>query len=228
MYHKPRIASGTAVAPLSTRACGARIKIQEVVVAKELTGKRVAALVAKGFEQVELLDPKDALESAGATVDVVSPESGKVKGWNHTEWGKDVQVDKELDAARVEDYDALLLPGGVMNPDHLRMNPKAVDFVKKFFDDGKPIAVICHGAWTLIEAGVVRDLTITSYPSVRTDLQNAGARWADREVVVDRGIVSSRRPADLPAFNAKMIEEFAEGRHGGAGMRRPSAVGART
>jgi len=197
-------------------------------VAKELTGKRVAALVAKGFEQVELLDPKDALESAGATVDVVSPESGKVKGWNHTEWGKDVQVDKELDAARAEDYDALLLPGGVMNPDHLRMNPKAVDFVKKFFDDGKPIAVICHGAWTLIEAGVVRDLTITSYPSVRTDLQNAGARWADREVVVDRGIVSSRRPADIPAFNAKMIEEFAEGRHGGAGMRRPSAVGART
>lgn len=196
--------------------------------AKQLTGKRVAALIAKGFEQVELLEPREALEKAGATVHVVSPESRKVRAWNHTEWGKDVDVDRGLDDARAEEYDALLLPGGVMNPDHLRMNPKAVEFVKRFFDDGKPIAVICHGSWTLIEAGVVRDLTITSYPSLRTDLKNAGAAWVDREVVVDRGIVSSRRPADLPAFNAKMVEEFAEGRHGGAGIRRPSAVGSTT
>ena len=195
---------------------------------QQLAGKRVAALVANGFEQVELFDPREALESAGATVDVISPESGKVKGWNHTEWGKEIEVDTKLDDARAGDYDALLLPGGVMNPDHLRMNPKAVEFVKRFFDDGKPIAVICHGPWTLVEADVVRDLTITSYPSVKKDLQNAGARWVDREVVVDRGVVSSRKPDDIPAFNQKMIEEFAEGKHGGAGSRRPSAVGFRT
>jgi protease I len=197
-------------------------------VAKQLAGKRVAALVANGFEQIELFDPREALEEAGATVDVISPESGKVKGWNHTEWGKTIEVSRKLDDARAQDYDALLLPGGVMNPDHLRMNSKAVEFVKSFFDDGKPIAVICHGPWTLIEADVVRDLTITSYPSVKKDLQNAGARWVDREVVVDRGIVSSRQPDDLPAFNQKMIEEFAEGRHGGAGLRRPSAIGSTT
>jgi len=195
------------------------------MVSKQLAGKRVAALVANGFEQVELFDPREALEEAGAKVDVISPESGKVKGWNHTEWGKTIEVNRTLDDARAAEYDALLLPGGVMNPDHLRMNPKAVEFVKRFFDDGKPIAVICHGPWTLIEADVVRDLTITSYPSIKKDLQNAGARWVDRDVVVDRGIVSSRRPADIPAFNEKMIEEFAEGKHGGAGTRRPSAVG---
>ena len=127
-----------------------------------------------------------------------------------------------------DNYDALLLPGGVMSPDHLRINPKAVAFVRRFFDDGKPIAVICHGPWTLVEADVVRDLTITSYPSVKKDLQNAGARWVDREVGVDRGVVSSRKPADIPAFNEKMIEEFAEGKHGGAGSRQPSAVGSTT
>ncbi len=187
--------------------------------AGELTGVRVAALVANGFEQIELLDPVGALEGAGATVEVVSPEPDKVRGWNHKKWGDEVHVDVPLDRASADAYDALLLPGGVMNPDRLRTIPAAVQFVKQFFDDGKPIAVICHGPWTLIEAGVVRSVRMTSYPSLKTDLLNAGAHWVDEEVVVDRGIVSSRRPDDLPAFNTKMIEEFAEGQHGGAGKR---------
>ena len=192
----------------------------------ELKGKRVAALVANGFEQVELTEPRKALEGAGATVQVVSPETDRVRGWNHTEWGSDVQVDRPLDQARADDYDALLLPGGVMNPDRLRMNPKAVQFVKQFFEGGKPIAVICHGPWTLVDAGVVRGVKMTSYPSVRTDLVNAGADWVDQEVVVDRGVVSSRKPDDIPAFNRKMIEEFAEGQHGGAGKRQMAGTAA--
>jgi len=192
----------------------------------ELKGKRVAALVANGFEQVELTEPKKALEGAGATVQVVSPETDRVRGWNHTEWGSDVQVDRPLDQARADDYDALLLPGGVMNPDRLRMNPKAVQFVKQFFEGGKPIAVICHGPWTLVDAGVVRGVKMTSYPSVRTDLVNAGADWVDQDVVVDRGVVSSRKPDDIPAFNRKMIEEFAEGQHGGAGKRQMAGTAA--
>ena len=187
--------------------------------AEPLAGKRVAALVAKGFEQVELFEPREVLEAAGATVHIVSPEAHTVLGWNHTDWGDEVAVDRPLGQARVDDYDALLLPGGVMNSDRLRTDPKAVQFVKRFFDDGKPIAVICHGPCTLIEADVVRGIRMTSYPSVKTDLRNAGADWVDEEVVVDRGIVSSRKPDDLPAFNRKMIEEFAEGRHGGAGTR---------
>jgi protease I len=186
---------------------------------EQLKGKRVAALVANGFEQVELTQPREALQAAGATVEVVSPEKDEVRGWDHTQWGTTVKVDRALDDAQVDNYDALLLPGGVMNPDRLRMNPKAVDFVKRFFDDGKPIAVICHGPWTLVEAGVVRGVKMTSYPSIKTDLKNAGAQWVDEEVVVDRGIVSSRKPSDIPAFNRKTIEEFAEGRHGGAGRR---------
>jgi protease I len=187
--------------------------------ADQLKGKRVAALVTNGFEQDELLKPRKALEDAGATVQIVSPESGKVRGWKHTEWGDEVAVDRTLDQAKASDYDALLLPGGVMNPDHLRMNPKAVQFAKQFFEDGKGIAVICHGPWTLVEAGVVKGVRMTSWPSLKTDLTNAGANWVDQEVVVDRGIVSSRKPDDIPAFNRKMIEEFAEGRHGGAGKR---------
>lgn len=187
--------------------------------AEQLSGKRVAVLVTKGFEQVELFEPRKALEQAGARVEVVSPEHDTVRGWNRTDWGDEVRVDRLLDEARADDYDALLLPGGVMNPDKLRMNRKAVDFVKRFFDAGKPIAVICHGPWTLVEADVVRGVKMTSYPSVKTDLVNAGALWLDQEVVVDRGIVSSRRPDDLPAFNRKMVEEFAEGRHGSAGRR---------
>jgi protease I len=194
--------------------------------ADQLKGKRVAALIAEGFEQIELFDPKDALEAAGATVYVVSPEDGSVRGWDHTQWGQEVKVDRPLDGARVDDFDALLLPGGVMNPDHLRMNSKAVEFVRRFFEEGKPIAVICHGPWTLVEAGVVRGLTITSYPSLKTDLKNAGANWVDEQVAVDRGVVSSRKPDDLPAFNEKMIEEFAEGQHGGAGTRRKARASA--
>jgi protease I len=187
--------------------------------ADQLKGKRVAALATHGFEQDELLQPRNALIDAGAAVDVVSPESGKIRGWKDKEWGEEVKVDRTLEQARPDEYDALLLPGGVMNPDRLRMDPRAVQFVKRFFDDGKPIAVICHGPWTLAEAGVVRGVTMTSWPSVKTDLKNAGANWVDQEVVVDRGIVSSRKPDDIPAFNRKMIEEFAEGVHGGAGRR---------
>jgi protease I len=181
--------------------------------ADELRGKRVAAVVDNGFEQSELLEPKKALEQAGAKVDVISPQEGKVKGWNHKDWGEEVSVDRPLPQARADEYDALLLPGGVMSPDRLRANEAAVAFVKSFVDAGKPIASICHGPWTLIEAGAVRGRRVTSWPSLRTDLRNAGAQWEDAEVVVDNGLVTSRKPADIPAFNRKMIEEFAEGRH---------------
>jgi protease I len=179
----------------------------------QLKGKRIAALVDNGFEQVELIDPKTALETEGAKVDVISPQSDRVKGWQHTEWGDDVAVDARLDDARPELYDGLLLPGGVMNPDRLRMNPKAVQFVRAFVEAQKPIAAICHAPWTLIEAGGVNGRNMTSWPSLRTDLRNAGARWVDQAVVVDRGWVTSRKPDDIPAFNQKAIEEFAEGRH---------------
>jgi protease I len=197
--------------------------------ARSLEGKKVAALVARGFEQVELLQPREALEKAGAMVDVVSPETnGKVRGWNHTDWGEDVDVDVTLDEAVSTNYDALLLPGGVMNPDILRTIPQAVQFTREFFDAGKPIAAICHGPWTLVEADVVRGLRVTSWPSLETDLENAGAEWTDNEVVVDRGIVTSRRPDDIPAFNVKMIEEIAEGQHGEPGHRaKARAAGAR-
>jgi protease I len=188
--------------------------------ARSLEGKKVAALVARGFEQVELLQPMEALELAGAMVDVVSPETGgKVRGWNKTEWGEDVDVDVTLADASSENYDALLLPGGVMNPDILRTIPQAVQFTREFFDAGKPIASICHGPWTLVEADVVRGLRVTSWPSLETDLENAGAEWTDAQVVVDRGIVTSRKPEDIPAFAEKMIEEIAEGQHGTPGHR---------
>jgi protease I len=191
----------------------------------ELKGKRIAALVADGFEQVELFEPQEALEDAGAEVEVVSPAEGKhVKGWNHTKWGKKVRIDRPLDQAKPDDFDALLLPGGVMNPDKLRVNASAVEFVRQFFEQGKPIAVICHGPWTLIEAGVARGLRLTSWPSLKTDLVNAGAHWVDQEVVVDRGVVSSRKPDDIPAFIQKMIEEFGEGQHGHAGKREPAEM----
>jgi protease I len=188
--------------------------------AEQLRNTRVAALVDQGFEQSELLEPRKALQSAGAHVDVVSPQSGKVKGWQHTDWGQEVTVDRKLEQANPEDYDALLLPGGVMNPDRLRMNPAAVQFVKAFVDAGKPIAAICHGPWTLIEAGGVKGRRLTSWPSLATDLRNAGGQWTDAECIVDNGLVTSRKPDDIPAFNKKMIEEFAEGRHpAGAGAR---------
>lgn len=182
---------------------------------EKLTGRRVAILVANGFEQIELTEPKKALEEAGAVTAIVSPEDGEVKGWQHTEWGDEFTVDVALDDADVTDYEALLLPGGVMNPDKLRMIPKAVEFVKGFVRAGKPVASICHGPWTLIEADAVRGRTVTSWPSLKTDLRNAGAMWVDKEVVTDKGIVTSRKPDDIPAFNEKMIEEFAEGRHAG-------------
>ncbi len=191
--------------------------------AQELAGRRVAALVTHGFEQSELLEPKRALEAAGATVDIIAPAGGTVRGWRNHEWGDSVPVTQTLDDADMTDYDAMLLPGGVMNADALRMDPRAVAFVREMFDDGKPIAVICHGPWTLIDAGVTYGLRLTSWPSLKRDLSNAGADWVDAEVVVDRGVVSSRKPADLSAFNRKMIEEFAQGRHDGDGRgRQPS------
>jgi protease I len=191
--------------------------------AQQLQGKKVVALVTNGFEQVELFDPKRALEEAGATVHVVSLEQGRVRGWNRTDWGEEVNVDRSVQEVMVSEYDALLLPGGVMNPDHLRKDERAVALVRSFFNAHKPVAAICHAPWLLIEAGVVRGYRVTSYPSVRTDLKNAGAEWIDAEVVVDRGLVTSRRPADLPAFNEKMIEEFAEGRHVGGRADQPAA-----
>ncbi|MFL5615425.1 MAG: type 1 glutamine amidotransferase domain-containing protein [Gemmatimonadaceae bacterium] len=183
--------------------------------ANNLNGKRVAILATDGFEQVELTEPKKALDSAGAQTVVVSPKSGKIKGWQHDHWGDEIPVDLALDNARADTFDALLLPGGVMNPDHLRMNKKAVQFVKSFFLAGKPVAAICHGPWLLVEADVVRGRTVTSWPSLQTDLRNAGADWVDREVATDEGLVTSRKPDDIPAFSKKMIEEFAEGMHEG-------------
>jgi deglycase len=180
-----------------------------------LNGKRVAILATDGVEQVELTEPRKALEDTGATVQLVSPKRGKIKAWQHDHWGDELKVDVLLDEARAENYDALMLPGGVMNPDQLRMNEKAVQFVKSFFSAGKPVAAICHAPWILVEANVVRGRTVTSWPSLRTDLRNAGADWVDREVVTDQGLVTSRKPDDIPAFNKKMIEEFAEGIHEG-------------
>jgi len=189
----------------------------------ELRGKRVAMLVADGFEQVELTEPRKALEDAGADPRIVSPAQGRVKGWNMKDWGDTFPVDVPLDQANAGDYDALVLPGGVMNPDKLRMNPKAVAFVRAFFEAAKPIAAICHGPWTLINAGAVEGRRMTSYPSLEADLRNAGANWVDQEVVVDNGLVTSRNPHDLPAFNRKMVEEFHEGKH--AGRREMATAG---
>lgn len=180
---------------------------------KKLNNIKVAILATNGFEQSELFEPKKALEDAGAEVKIVSLASGEIKGWNENDWGKTIAVDITLDQANADDFDALQLPGGVMNPDKLRMNDKAVSFVKAFFNSGKPVAAICHAPWTLIEADVVDGRTITSWASLKTDLENAGAKWVDKEVVTDNGLVTSRNPDDLPAFNKKMIEEFAEGFH---------------
>jgi protease I len=178
-----------------------------------LNGKKVAILVAEGFEQVEMTEPRKAIEAAGARTEIVSPAKGEVQGWNHFDKADRFKVDVPLDAANAEDYDALLLPGGVANPDQLRTQPKAVQFVRKFVEGGKPVGVICHGPWTLIEAGVVKGRTMTSWPSLKTDLINAGASWVDQEVVVDKGLVSSRKPDDIPAFTRKLVEEIREGQH---------------
>jgi protease I len=173
-----------------------------------LEGKKVAILVADGFEQVELTAPKEALEAAGAETVIVSPEKGNVKGWNHTDWGDDFKVDEELSEADPVMFDALLLPGGVMNPDNLRRDPDVQEFVRFFFDHEKPVAAICHGPWTLIDAGVARGRKMASYHTIQSDLKNAGVEWLDEEVVVDGKLVTSRKPDDIPAFNKKMIEVF--------------------
>lgn len=175
-----------------------------------LNGIRVAILVDNGFERAELTEPRKALQEAGAETKIVSPQEKEVRAWETKEWGDNYPVDEKLDRAKPANFDALLLPGGVMNPDHLRMNPKAVAFVKAFTDAGKPVAAICHGPWTLIETGAVKGRKFTSWPSLKTDLKNAGADWADREVVVDRNFVSSRKPDDIPAFNREVIKLFAE------------------
>ena len=171
-----------------------------------IAGKRIAILATDGFEQAELLEPRKALEGRGATTQVISPKEGTIRGWNKSDWGEEVAVDLALESADARDFDALLLPGGVMNPDKLRMLPEAVQFVRQFFEQKKPVAAICHGPWMLVEAGAVRGRTITSWPSLQTDIRNAGGNWVDQEVVVDNGIVTSRKPDDIPAFNEKMID----------------------
>src|SRR5262252_1450587 len=176
----------------------------------KLNGKTVAILTENGFEEVELTSPKKALEDAGATVHIVSPQKGKVKAWNHDHWSIELSVDKNVSDVKAEDYDALMLPGGVLNPDKLRRNKEAVEFAKDFLETGKPVAAICHGPQLLIETDLLEGRDMTSYPSVQTDLKNAGANWHDREVIVDNGLVTSRSPEDLKAFNKNMIEEIAE------------------
>ncbi len=175
--------------------------------------KRVAILATHGFEESELKSPKEAMEKEGFQVEIVSLENGSIKSWSKGNWSNEYKVDKTLDEVSSKDYNALVLPGGVINPDKLRTDKSAVQFVKDFFKDHKPVAAICHGPWTLINAGVVDGRTMTSYKSIRKDLENAGANWVDREVVVDEGLVTSRNPKDLEAFNAKLIEEIKEGKH---------------
>jgi protease I len=180
---------------------------------RKLEGKKVAILAADMFERVELEEPRKALEEAGATTEIVSIHDGEIQGFDHFDPAKKVKVDKTVEEVGVDDYDALLVPGGVGNPDQLRGDENAVRFVRDFFEAKKPMAVICHGPWVLVEAGVVRDKTLTSWPTLQTDIRNAGGNWVDEEVVVDDGMVTSRKPDDIPAFNKKMVEEFCEGRH---------------
>ena len=178
----------------------------------KLKGLRVAILATDGFEQSELIEPRRALDEAGAKTEVIAPKKGKLRGWKHTDWGREVEVDRPLQSADPKSYDALVLPGGVMNPDRLRADPTAVAFVKAFFDSGKPVAAICHGPWSVIEAGAAKGHRMTSWPSLKTDLKNAGAEWVDEEVVVDGKLVTSRKPDDIPAFNRAVIELFAQSR----------------
>lgn len=175
--------------------------------------KRVAIVATNGFEESELKSPKEAMEKEGFKVDIVSLEKGKIKAWDQGEWSNEYTVDRVIDDVKAEEYNALVLPGGVINPDHLRRSDKVINFVKDFFKQSKPVAAICHGAWTLINAEVVKGRTMTSFHSIRKDLENAGANWVDKEVVVDSGLVTSRNPGDLEAFNAKVIEEIREGKH---------------
>ena len=180
----------------------------------DLNGVKVAILVTDGFEQVEMTEPRQALDQAGAQTRLVSPKDGRVKAWKFTEWGDEFPVDVPLAQARAEDFDAILLPGGVINPDKLRMNQNAVLFAQAFLDAGKPVASICHGPWTLIETGKVQGRRLASWPSLQTDIENAGAQWVDEEAVVDGNLVTSRKPDDIPAFNREMIALFARGREG--------------
>jgi protease I len=182
-------------------------------VADKLQGKRVAFLATDMVEQVELTEPWKAVQDEGATPELVSLEDGEIQGFNHYDKADTFKVDRTVEEASADDYDALVIPGGVGNPDTMRLDENAVEFTRQFFEQGKPVGVICHGPWMLVEAGVLRDRTVTSWPSLRTDIRNAGGNWVDQEVVVEDGLVTSRKPNDLPAFNAKIVEEFAEGRH---------------
>lgn len=177
----------------------------------ELKGKKIAILATDGFEQAELIDPRKALTQAGATTVVIAPKGGEIKGWNKKDWGQSVSVDQQLSDANPHEYDALVLPGGVMNPDNLRMDPAAVNFVRLFVATGKPVAAICHGPWTLIEAGALKDRTVTSWPSLKTDIKNAGGNWVDQAVVTDGQFIFSRKPDDIPAFNKAIIEAVSQG-----------------
>ena len=181
--------------------------------ANELKNKRVAFLATNGFEQVELTDPWKAVEDAGGEPELISLEGGKIQGFHHHDKGETFRVDKTVDEASPSDYVGLVLPGGVINPDALRMHDNAMDFVKGFFEQGKPVGAICHGPWSLVETGVVKGRKVTSWPSLKTDIRNAGGTWVDQEIVIDRGLFTSRKPDDLPAFCEKLVEEFAEGKH---------------
>lgn len=181
--------------------------------ASKLKGKKIAILAIDGFEQVELTEPRKALDEAGATTVVIAPKPGKIRSWQTKDWGESVKVDAVLESANPNDYDALVLPGGVMNPDHLRMDAGAVNFVRQFVSSGKPVAAICHGPWTLLEAGALAGKTVTSWPSLKTDLKNAGATWVDQEVVTDGQFITSRKPDDIPAFNRALIESVGRGVH---------------
>jgi protease I len=181
--------------------------------AGQLDGKRILILATNGFEQAELEVPRDKLKAAGAIVDVVSPEGGEIKGWDIKDWGRPVKVDKKLGDASVDDYDAIVLPGGVINPDHLRVNNSALELIRGFFDAGKTVAAICHAPWLLVEAGIAKGRKMTSFNSIKTDVINAGAKWEDAPVVTDNGVITSRNPGDLDPFTAKIIEEVKEGKH---------------
>jgi protease I len=194
----------------SRTAANAEVALEETM-EQTLKGKMVAILATDGFEQAELLEPRKALEAVGAKTKVISPQRGKIKGWNEKNWGEEVSVDLPLEKASAEDFDALVLPGGVMNPDKLRTIPEAVQFVRRFFEADKPVAAICHGPWMLVEAGAVKGRTLTSWPSLQTDVRNAGGQWVDKEVVEDRGLITSRKPSDIPAFNRAVIEAIATG-----------------
>ena len=188
--------------------------------ADKLKNTQVAILATDGFERAELIEPRKALDAEGAETKVISPKSGQIKAWEKDHWGETVRVDVALEQAKPDDFDALLLPGGVINADSIRMEPRAVEFVRAFVTAGKPVAAICHAPWILIEADAVRGRKLTSWPSLKTDLKNAGANWVDEQVVTDNGLVTSRKPDDIPAFNKKMIEEFGEGVHAPAGSNR--------